>query len=314
MFFEQRSRSYENLMGYGQASRLSLTGAGEPARLSSPVVTGDFFSVLGSRADLGRAFEEGDGQPGYDRVVLLSQKLFKNRFDGDPHVIGRAITLDGVERTVVGVMPADFAFPSRDVDVWLPATFDPRQFRTYWLTGALHMVGRLRPGVSVERAGAELRELMPAIRGVFPWHTPETYGMDADVEALRERIVGGVRPILLVLMAAVGLVCADLLCQHGESRAREGTEEAPGDVDPRRPRGRARQLPHRPAPRRKLDPRLGGRRRRVGPGGAAGIFWLRALLPESMPRLEDIGIDLRVAGFTLVVSLLTGLAIASCRP
>lgn len=305
--YEQRSRSYENLMGYGQASRLSLTGVGEPVRLSSLFVTGDFFSVLGSQAALGRTFREGDDQPGRDRLVIVSQNLFQHRFANDPNVIGRSITLDGVARTVVGVMPANFAFPSRDVDVWLPATFDPSQFETYWVAGALHMVGRLRPGVSWERAGTELRELMPAIRGAFPWPMPDTYGMDATVLPLRERIVGGVRPILLVLMIAVGLVLliacvnmANLGLVRARTRQREMSLRAALGA------GRGRLTSQFLAESLTLG--LVG-----GAAGlllaAAGISWLRALLPGTMPRLEEIGIDLRVAGFTLVVSLFTGLVI-----
>lgn len=306
-FFEQRSRSYENLMGYGQVSLLSLIGVGEPVRLSSLVVTSDFFSVLGGQAALGRAFEEGDDQPGRDRVVVLSQELFQDRFGNDPNVIGRSITLDGVERTVVGVMPSNFAFPSPDVEVWLPATFDPRQFETYWVTGALHMVGRLRPDVSVERADIELRELMPAIRGAFPWHMPDSYGMDATAIPLRERIVGGVRPILLVLMVAVGLVLL-IACVN---MANLGLVRA---------RTRHREMSVRAAlgaGRGRLTAQLLAESLTLGlVSGAAGlllasasIFGLRGLLPQTMPRLEEIGIDLRVAGFTLVVSVLTGLAI-----
>jgi len=305
--FEQRSRSYENLIGYGQAGHLSLTGVGEPVRLTSLVVTGDFFSVLGGRAALGRVFEEGDAKPGRDKVVLLSQDLFQHRFRNDPQVIGKSITLGGIARTVVGVMPTQFAFPSRDVDVWLPATFDPRQFQTYWIAGALHTVGRLRSGVSAERAGTELRELMPAIRGSFPWHMPDSYGKGATVVPLRERIVGGVRPVLLVLMMAVGLVlliaCVNM-ANLGLVRARSRNREMSIRAALGAGRGRltAQLLTE------SLTLGLAG-----GAAGlllaAAGISWLRARLPESMPRLEEIGIDLRVAGFTLVVSLLTGLAI-----
>jgi putative ABC transport system permease protein len=304
---EQRSRSYEDLIGYGQVSRLSLTGVGEPVRLSSLFVTGDFFSVLGSRAALGRAFQEGDDQPGRDRVVILSQKLFQQRFANDSKVIGRSINLDGVERTVVGVMPANFAFPSRDVDVWLPATLDPSQFQTYWVTGALHMVGRLRPGVSVERAGAELRELMPVVRKAFPWPMPDTYGMDANAVLLRERMVGGVRPILLVLMMAVSLVLliacvnmANLGLVRARARHREMSLRAALGA------GRGRLTAQLLAESLTLG-MVGGAAGLLL--GAAGLSWLRARLPESMPRLEEIGIDLRVAAFTLVVSLLTGLAI-----
>ncbi len=240
-------------------------------------------------------------------MVILSQKLFQQRFGRDPKVIGRSITLDGIERTVVGVMPANFAFPSRDVDVWLPATFDPSQFQTYWIAGALHMIGRLRPGVSVERAGTEFRELMPAIRGAFPWPMPDSYGMDATVVPLRERIVGGVRPILLVLMIAVGLV----LLTACVNMANLGLVRA---------RTRHREMSLRAAlgaGRGRLTAQLLTESLTLGLVGgaaglllaAAGISWLRLILPGSMPRIDEIGIDLRVAGFTLAVSLLTGLAI-----
>jgi putative ABC transport system permease protein len=305
--FEQRSQAYESLMGYGLSSRLSLTGAGEPARLNALFVTGDFFSVLGSRAALGRTFEEGDGRPGRDRLVILSHDLFQRRFAADSKVIGRSIALDGVERTIVGVMPSGFAFPNRDSDVWVPAVIDPSQFQTYWVTGPLRMVGRLRPGVPVRRAEAELRELMPEIRKAFPWRMPDDYGLDATVVPLRERIVGGVRPVLLVLMMAVGLVllvsCVNV-ANLGMVRARTRRRE----MSVRAALG---------AGRGRLTAQLLAENLTLGlAGGAAGfllgstgISLLRAHLPESVPRLGEIGLDLRVAGFTLLVALITGLAI-----
>lgn len=305
--FEQRSRAYENLMGYGLASRLSLTGTGEPARLNALFVTGNFFSALGSRAAVGRTFNEDDARPGRDRLVILSQNLFQRRFGGDSKVIGRTIALDGVERTIVGVMPSGFAFPSRDLDVWVPAVIDPRQFQTYWITGPLRMVGRLRPGVPVERANAELHELMPEIRKSFPWTMPEDYGMSATVVPLRERIVGGVRPVLLVLMIAVGLVLlvacvnvANLGVVRARARRREMSVRAALGA------GRSRLTAQLLAESLTLS-LVGGAAGLLL--GSMGISLLRAQLPESVPRLDEIGLDLRVTGFTLLVALITGLAI-----
>ncbi len=305
--YRQRSQAYESLMGYGLDSHLSLTGDGEPVRLNAIFVTGNFFSVLGSRPARGRAFEPGDDQPGRDKLVILSHDLFQRRFGGRPDLIGRTIRLDGVDRTVAGVMPAGFGFPSRQVDVWLPALLDPSSFELYWVSGALKMVGRLRPEATVERANTELRELMPEIRKSFPWRMPDDYGQDAAVVPLRERIVGGVRPVLFVLTIAVGLVlliaCVNV-ANLGLVRARARRRE----ISVRAALGAGRgRLTGQLLTESLCLSFLGG----IGGYllGAAGISLLRAHLPEGIPRLDEVSFDLRVAGFTLLISLVTSFVI-----
>jgi predicted permease len=305
--YRQRSQSFEDMMGYGLPSYLSLTGQGEPARLNATFVTSNFFSLLGAQPGLGRTFEPGDDQPGRDKLVILSQELFQRRFGGDSRLVGKAIQLDGIDRTVVGVMPAGFGFPDRKVEVWLPALLDSSNFESYWVSGALRMVGRLAPGVPVERANAELRELMPEIRKAFPWPMPDDFGLDARAVPLRERIVGGVRPILLVLMVAVGLVLliacinvANLGLVRARSRRREIAVRAALGAG----RGRLTGQLLTESLALSLLGGLGGYLL-----GAAGLSLLRALLPEGIPRLDEVVLDLRVAGFTLLVSLVTGLVI-----
>src|SRR6202011_3362961 len=153
--FRNQDRLFERLAAYNSPSG-NLTGAGEPMHLPYNVVTADFFSLLGVNAAIGRTFLPGEDQPGHDHVALLSDKLWRNRFGANPGIVGKSITLDGISRTVVGVMPAGFAFPN-ERELWTPLTIqlDPRN------SMLLPVLGRLKPGVSKRQAQAELETLAP---------------------------------------------------------------------------------------------------------------------------------------------------------
>src|SRR5205823_1807810 len=127
--FRSQDRLFERLAAYN-ATNGNLTGAGEPMHLSYGAVTADFFPLLRVNASIGRMFLPGEDQPGHDHVVLLSDRLWRNRFGADRGIVGKAITLDGISRTVVGVMPAGFAFPNEQ-ELWIPLTIqlDPHNSR-----------------------------------------------------------------------------------------------------------------------------------------------------------------------------------------
>jgi predicted permease len=302
----ERARSYDHLAAFGFPAAISLTGSGEPERLVGLEVTPDLFATLGVGAEIGRPLQPSEEGAGRDRVVVLSHGLWERRFGASPAVVGSMITLGGVDRLVIGVMPRSFNFPSSQVDLWIPAPFAPNDIGVHWAGSWLHPVGRLRPGVTAARAAAEVHALVPAVRNGFPWHMPADWNADATAIPLKDSIVGDVRKMLLVLLGAVGLVLlvacvnvGNLLLARAAARQREvGLRAALGA-------GRGRLI------RQLLTESL----LLSLLGAAAGLLlaWLAiplltSLLPADMPRLEIVGIDARVLAFTLALATVTGVA------
>ncbi|MEM1177794.1 MAG: ABC transporter permease [Acidobacteriota bacterium] len=206
LLFQERATSYTAIAGYGDTYRASLTGDGEPLRVNTTQVTANFFDVLGVAPQLGAPFHADASEPGRDRVVIISDELFRTRFAGDPDLIGQAVTLDGEERTVIGVAPRQLRFPDSGIQAWVPAVLDPGDWGLLWTRGYLSTLGRLAPDVAAEVAGREFKSLVPELRAAFPWDMPTSWAADAEVVPLRDAIVGDVKPALRLLFAAVGLV------------------------------------------------------------------------------------------------------------
>src|SRR5690606_14972001 len=231
--------------------------------------------------------------------------LWQERFGGDPAAVGRSIRLDGESHTIVGVMPADFRFPSPTTRLWVPAVFDPGDRVGMWSMGWLNPVARLRPGATLAQGQAEVDAFMPRLREMFPWDMPEDWGRGAAVVPLREELVGDVRPLMLILLGSAGFVLliacanvANLLLARAGARQREiAIRSALGAG-----RGRvARQL----LTECLLLSAIGGA---AGLAlGVAGVELLPALLPADTPRVEEIVVDAGVLGFAAALSLLTGL-------
>ncbi|HTV55412.1 MAG TPA: ABC transporter permease [Terriglobia bacterium] len=290
---------------YTQNSEVNLTGRGAPARLVASEVSANLFRVLGVRPYLGRSFHDGEDQAEHGRVVLLSYPLWKDRFNGDPNAVGQSINIDDHPRTIVGVMPADFQFPSVTTQLWIPIQIDPRNVSEYWYMGIFPVVGRLRPGASVAQARAEFKVVMKRLKAQDAFRVFPNWGASASIGRLQDVMVMGIRGYLLLLLGAVGLVLliacanfANLLVVRNTVRQKElAVRAALG------------------APRlRVLQQVLTESLSLAFAGGALGLLlaWagtglLISCLPFQTSRLSGVGINWMVLAFTAVVAILTGL-------
>lgn len=301
--WRERSRSFEGLAGYASA-RLILTGGDRPERVRGVRASGNFFELLGEKAALGRALAFEDEKPGAQPVAVLGHGMWTRRFAADRAVIGRPLMLDGVSHTVVGVMPAGFESLTRGAELWVPLVADPASAVVRERDERFLMVfGRLRQGVTLEQAQREMETIGAQLERERP---DSQSGFGVSLIPMDEQFPGpNDRRLTLILLAIVGAVlliaCSNitnLLLTRATARAREiAVRTALGA-------GRGRLF------RQLLTESL-----TLGiAGGALGLLiasWgIRALvasMPADVPRLARAGMDLRVLGFAVAVSLATGL-------
>jgi putative ABC transport system permease protein len=294
-----------DVAAYFEGHEFNLTGRGDPVRLSAVLVSAEFFSVLGARPEIGHAFYPGDDTAGRDNFVILSHALWQQRFGGDPSILGRSIELEGVNREVVGVMPAEFAYPSARTQVWLPLHNDPRDTVAYWAGDFMPVIGRLRPGSTIAQARAEIRMFQSRVPKLFPWPMPADWNADISVVELRNGMVADVRGRLLLLLGAVGLILliacvnvANLALSRAATREKEIAVRTAMGAE----RGRViRQLLTESV----LLALMGGALGIIL--ATQGLHLLKAALPVDTPRLADAHIDWRVLAFTGGLAILTGL-------
>lgn len=294
-----------DVAAYAEGHEFNLTHVGEPVRLTGTAVSAELFSVLGVRPEIGRIFSSGDDAPGRDSFVVLSHGLWQQRFGGDRAIIGRSIELEGVSREVAGVMPADFNFPSSKTQLWVPLHSDPQNQATYWAGDFMPVIGRLRPGSTMQQAAAETRLFQSHVFALFPWTMPSAWNADVTVVELRNGMVGQVRAKLLLLLGAVALVLliacanvANLALSRAATREKEMSIRAALGAGPGRI---ARQLLTESVLLSLLGSVLG-----FGLA-AAGLALLKAALPADTPRLLDVHLDWRVLIFTGGLAVFTGL-------
>ena len=300
----QRARSIAS-MAVEHNWAANLTGEGEPERLQGARVTGRFFGTLAVPAERGRTLLPGEDSAGREHVAVLSYGLWQRLFGGSPAVVGRSLSLNGESYQVVGVMPREFHdVQNRNVELWVPLVFRPDQMSDDQRTQEfLNLVARVRPGIPLEQAAAEIRTLAEQLKRQYP----DAYSSDWSLVTtpLAQHLVGNVRPALLVLLGAVGFVLliacanvANLLLARAAARSKE--------IAVRTALGASRDRLIRQLLTESVMLAL--------MGGVLGLFlafWgVRAIIainPANLPRADEIGVDPPVMLFTLLVSLVTGL-------
>jgi predicted permease len=296
-----------DVAAYAEGHEFNLTGQGEALRLTGTLVSAELFSILGAHPELGRVFERGEDVPGQDCYVILSHALWQQRFAGDPSIIGRSIEIEGNGRQVIGVMPADFRFPSAKTQIWVPLHDDPRSVFTYWAGDFMPVIGRLHPGSTIPQASAEIRLFQFHVGALFPWKMPASWNAEVSVVPLQVGMVSEVRVRLLLLLAAVALVLL-IACTNvaNLTLSRAATREKEVAIRASMGAGRTRIM-RQLLTESVLLASLGAVFGLVF--AVAGLSLLRTLLPADTPRLTDVHMDWRVLVFTGGLAILTGLVV-----
>ncbi len=297
------NRSFESLGAY-TTGEVNVSGRDEPVRAQAALATAGLFTALGARPELGHYYTPAEDLPNVEKTVVLSDGLWRRAFGADPAILGRRIQVDGTARTVIGIMPPGFTIGDQRIEAWVPLALDPAKPGNHG-NHYLYLVGRLKPDVSLSAARQEMNGLLARWKQEIPnSHTPTPDRHRLVIQPLLDDLVGSIRPKIQLLMGAVGLVLliacvnvANLLLARAEARQKE--------IAIRTALGAARSRLIRQLLTESVVLAL--------LGGALGLFlgWagVKAIVAanlESIPRVDEIGLDGRSLLFTLGVSLLAG--------
>lgn len=288
-----------------------VTGGSQPERVELVVVSPNYFTLLGAHAQIGRILGAEDKAQGFAEAALISHAFWQRAFGSDPSALGRRIKLDGDAYTIVGVMPAGFRHPGRtiatDTDIWATAGFAAAPFTTpprrseHQIVG---LIGRLRAGLSIETAQARLDSFSAQLRAQYPNDYKASAGFSVQLEPLKDSLTGNLRPLLLTLLGAVGMMLligcanvANLLLVRAAGRQRE--------MALRQSLGASRSRLIRQMLTESMLLAIA-----AGVVGVAAATWslglLLYLIPSNIPRLAEVAIDTRVLIFSLGLSVVTG--------
>ncbi len=308
-----QTRSFSEMAALNPFFSFILSGRGEPARLAAAGVSSNLFSLLGTRITMGRSFLPEEDQPGHDHVAILSYRTWVNHFGAQLDILGKNVTFSDVSYTVVGVLPADFEFVSRSSDYTSRTDFDSRNQFDIWVplalnlerpqrnTHPLRVVARLRPGITLSQAQADLNVVAANLAQAYPANDK---GMGIRAVPLGQQVTANVRPGLLTLLGAAGFVlliaCANvanlLLCRAAARQKEIAVRVAMG-------------ASHRRVAQQLLIESL----LLAFAGGAMGLLLAAAairaaepFLPADLSRASGIGLDGRVLVFSGLISLATG--------
>jgi putative ABC transport system permease protein len=298
--WKTQNHTFQDMTLYAWTNSFNLSGEGTPNRVIGVRTEANFFSVLGSKALMGRTWAPGEDQPGKEREVILSYALWQRQFGADPNIVGKTAKIDGQTHNIIGMMPPSFRFPA-SVELWMPLLMDSKSLFPRG-SHAYNAIGRLKPGVTLERAQADVSLIASQLEKQYPASNTK---VGAAILPLHESIVGQSRTSLAVMMWAVGLVLliacanvANLLLSRAVARQREmGIRSALG------------------AQRLRLVRQLLTESVLLGIAGGAlgvglavfGIQTITSFKDVGLPSVNTIGLNINVLLFTLGLSVLTGI-------